>query len=153
MLNLSSFFFRFTPEQLGITASSALVWLFVEIMAILFSMYLCNVQAEIKWLDLLAFCGYKYFGYVCQLSSWTSFGQYTCNMLNGSSLVSMAYSQFLSAYCKCIDSFFEQIGILNKLMIMMIIMIAITLLIHSTRVFAQLNTAITVNSHLADTSL
>ena len=57
-------FFRFTPEQLGITASSALVWLFVEIMAILFSMYLCNVQAEIKWLDLLAFCGYKYFGYV-----------------------------------------------------------------------------------------
>ncbi|XP_073250194.1 protein YIF1B-like isoform X4 [Porites lutea] len=55
---------RFTPEQLGITASSALVWLFVEIMAILFSMYLCNVQAEIKWLDLLAFCGYKYFGMI-----------------------------------------------------------------------------------------
>ena len=53
---------RFTPEQLGITASSALVWLFVEIMVILFSMYICNVQAEIKTLDLLAFCGYKYFG-------------------------------------------------------------------------------------------
>lgn len=32
-------------------------------MAILFSMYICNVQAEIKWLDLLAFCGYKYFGW------------------------------------------------------------------------------------------
>ena len=61
-------FFRFTPEQLGITASSALVWLFVEIMAILFSMYICNVQAEIKWLDLLAFCGYKYFGYVFKLT-------------------------------------------------------------------------------------
>lgn len=55
---------RFTPEQLGITASSALVWLFVEIMAILFSLYLCNVQAEIKSLDLLAFCGYKYFGMI-----------------------------------------------------------------------------------------
>lgn len=68
------------------------MWLFVEIMAILFSMYLCNVQAEIKWLDLLAFCGYKYFGYVCQLSSWTLFGQY--NMLTDISLVSMAYTQF-----------------------------------------------------------
>ena len=37
-------------------------------MAILFSMYICNVQAEIKWLDLLAFCGYKYFGYVFKLT-------------------------------------------------------------------------------------
>ncbi|XP_032240413.1 protein YIF1A isoform X2 [Nematostella vectensis] len=55
---------RFTPEQLGITASSALIWLFVEIMAILFSMYLCNVQSEIKTFDLLAFCGYKYFGMI-----------------------------------------------------------------------------------------
>ena len=62
-INLCDFcLVRFTPEQLGITASSALVWLFVEIMAILFSLYLCNVQAEIKSLDLLAFCGYKYFG-------------------------------------------------------------------------------------------
>ena len=36
---------------------------------------------------------------------------------------------------------------------MMIIMIAIMLLIHLTMVFVQLNTAITVNSHLADTPL
>ena len=53
---------RFTPEQLGITASYGLVWLFVEIMAILFSLYIFNVQAEIKTLDLVAFCGYKYVG-------------------------------------------------------------------------------------------
>lgn len=70
---------RFTPEQLGITASSALVWLFVEIMAILFSMYICNVQAEIKWLDLLAFCGYKYFGMIVSCLGglvFHSFGYY-----------------------------------------------------------------------------
>jgi len=70
---------RFTPEQLGITASSALVWLFVEIMAILFSMYICNVQAEIKWLDLLAFCGYKYFGMIVSCLGglvFQSFGYY-----------------------------------------------------------------------------
>jgi len=36
---------------------------------------------------------------------------------------------------------------------MMIIIIAIKLLIHLTRVFAQSNMAITVNSHLADTLL
>uniref|UniRef100_A0A6P8J2F9 Protein YIF1 n=1 Tax=Actinia tenebrosa TaxID=6105 RepID=A0A6P8J2F9_ACTTE len=71
---------RFTPEQLGITASSALIWLVVEIMAILFSMYVCNVQAEVKTLDLLAFCGYKYFGMI--LSSlagllFNSTGYYT----------------------------------------------------------------------------
>ena len=36
---------------------------------------------------------------------------------------------------------------------MMIIMITIKLLIHLIRVFAQSNTAITVNSHLADPPL
>jgi hypothetical protein len=55
-------FSRFSPEQLGITATSAFLWTFVEVMAILFSFYICSVMAEIKALDLVAFCGYKYVG-------------------------------------------------------------------------------------------
>ena len=53
---------RFSPEQLGITATSAFLWSFVEVMAILFSFYICSVMAEIQALDLVAFCGYKYVG-------------------------------------------------------------------------------------------
>ena len=53
---------RFTPEQLGIQASSALVWLVIEILAILLSLYLMNVQTDLKYLDLMAYSGYKYVG-------------------------------------------------------------------------------------------
>ncbi|XP_028396071.1 protein YIF1B-A-like [Dendronephthya gigantea] len=55
---------KFSPEQLGITATSAFLWSFVEVMAILFSFYICSVMAEIKALDLVAFCGYKYVGII-----------------------------------------------------------------------------------------
>ena len=59
---LIDYFTRFSPEQLGITATSAFLWSFMEVVAILFSFYICSVMAEIKALDLIAFCGYKYVG-------------------------------------------------------------------------------------------
>lgn len=54
--------FRFTPEQLGMTTTSALVWLFIEIVVLLLSMYILQVTTDLKYLDLLAYCGYKYVG-------------------------------------------------------------------------------------------
>ena len=59
---LSFCIFRFTPEQLGMTASSALVWLFVELMVIIMTLYVFGMSADVRYLDLLALCGYKYVG-------------------------------------------------------------------------------------------
>ena len=53
---------RFTPEQLGLTSSTALVWTIIEIVALLIAMYVVNVDTGLKYLDLLAYCGYKYVG-------------------------------------------------------------------------------------------
>lgn len=58
---------RFTPEQLGITSSTALVWMFIEVAVLLFSLYILNLTTDIKYLDLIAYCGYKYVGMILTL--------------------------------------------------------------------------------------
>lgn len=55
---------RFSPELLGVQASSALVWLIMEVLAVLLSLYLVTVNTDLTTIDLLAFSGYKYVGYV-----------------------------------------------------------------------------------------
>ena len=60
------YLFRFTPEQLGLTASSLLAWLLAEVLIIWLCLYLLAVNSQLKWLDLIAFCGYKY---VCMVVS------------------------------------------------------------------------------------
>ncbi|KAL5007926.1 hypothetical protein ScPMuIL_013507 [Solemya velum] len=66
---------RFTPEQLGIQASTALVWLVLELLAILFSMYLMNVKTDLKYLDMMCYIGYKFVGMIfCLLASLIMFG-------------------------------------------------------------------------------
>ena len=54
---------RFTPEILGMQASSALVWLIMEVLAVLLSLYLVTVNTDLTTIDLVAFSGYKYVGY------------------------------------------------------------------------------------------
>lgn len=53
---------RFSPDALGMQASSALVWLVLEIFVILATLYVTAIQTNIKTLDLLAFASYKYVG-------------------------------------------------------------------------------------------
>jgi len=53
---------RFSPEMLGIQASSALGWLILELMVFTGSTYV--IQTDLKFFDLMAFCGYKYVGWV-----------------------------------------------------------------------------------------
>lgn len=57
-------FLRFSPELLGVQASSALVWLIMEVLVVLLSLYLVTVNTDLTTIDLLAFAGYKYVGYV-----------------------------------------------------------------------------------------
>lgn len=53
---------RFTPEILGIQASSALAWTIAEILIELITLYVTNIKTNLKTLDLLAFAGYKFVG-------------------------------------------------------------------------------------------
>lgn len=51
---------RFTPEQLGMQASSALGWSLVEILILFLALYVLNASSTLKVFDLIAFCSYKY---------------------------------------------------------------------------------------------
>lgn len=51
---------RFSPEQLGIQASSALAYSIFEIIIYTITLYIGNMSTTLKTLDLLAFSGYKY---------------------------------------------------------------------------------------------
>ena len=57
-------YLRFSPEKLGIQASSALAWLAIEIIIELITLYVTNIQCNLKTFDLVAFGGYKYVGWV-----------------------------------------------------------------------------------------
>ncbi|CAF0821708.1 unnamed protein product [Rotaria sp. Silwood1] len=85
---------RFTPEQLGMHASSVLVWNIIEICILCFTFYIFNVQSKLRTLDLIAYCGYKYVGMIVALSSYLithSLFVYHCSLL----YVSLSLSYFL----------------------------------------------------------
>ena len=64
-----SFLLRFTPEQLGLSASSLLVWLAIELLIIYLGLFLAQVTSQLSWMDLLAYCTYKYTRWVWFLRS------------------------------------------------------------------------------------
>jgi hypothetical protein len=53
---------KFTPEMLGMQASSVLGWLILEIMIFTGCTYV--IQTDLKVFDLLAFCSYKFVGMI-----------------------------------------------------------------------------------------
>lgn len=55
---------KFSPEQLGVQASSALGWLVLEVIVLLLTTYIMNIQTDLGYLDFLAFCSYKYVGMI-----------------------------------------------------------------------------------------
>jgi hypothetical protein len=55
---------RFTPELLGMSASSGLVWLVLELVVIITTLYMTGISGNVRYLDLLALCGYKYVGMI-----------------------------------------------------------------------------------------
>ncbi|XP_074133396.1 protein YIF1B isoform X1 [Sminthopsis crassicaudata] len=66
---------RFSPDLLGLQASSALAWLTVEVLAILLSLYLVTVNTDLTTIDLLAFSGYKYVGMIGGVVTGLLFGR------------------------------------------------------------------------------
>nr|SVE77173.1 EOG090X0ATU [Daphnia lumholtzi]SVE78411.1 EOG090X0ATU [Daphnia lumholtzi] len=55
---------RFSPEGLGIQASTALIWALLEVLVIWVTLYLMNIQTRLTSFDILAFCSYKYVGMI-----------------------------------------------------------------------------------------
>ena len=53
---------KFTPETLGITSSSALAWGIIELLVHIITLYVMNLDTSLRYLDLLAYCSYKYVG-------------------------------------------------------------------------------------------
>lgn len=51
---------KFTPEMLGLTATTAFIWLLIEIGVVQLAMYLISVTTDIKIFDLASFIGYKF---------------------------------------------------------------------------------------------
>uniref|UniRef100_K7F2K0 Protein YIF1 n=1 Tax=Pelodiscus sinensis TaxID=13735 RepID=K7F2K0_PELSI len=66
---------RFSPDLLGLQASSALAWLIVEVLAVLLSLYLVTVNTDLTTIDLVAFSGYKYVGMIVGVVSGLLFGK------------------------------------------------------------------------------
>lgn len=53
---------RFSPEVLGLCASTALVWIIIEVLVMLLCLYLLTVHSDLSTFDLIAYSGYKYVG-------------------------------------------------------------------------------------------
>ncbi|XP_064149656.1 protein YIF1B isoform X3 [Loxodonta africana] len=66
---------RFSPDLLGLQASSALAWLALEVLAILLSLYLVTINTDLTTIDLVAFLGYKYVGMISGVLTGLLFGK------------------------------------------------------------------------------
>ncbi|XP_016121479.1 protein YIF1A-like [Sinocyclocheilus grahami] len=65
---------RFSPEVLGLCASTALVWIIIEVLVMLFSLYLLTVHTDLSMFDLVAYSGYKYVGMIFTVLCGLLFG-------------------------------------------------------------------------------
>jgi len=66
--------FRFTPEVLGITATSGIGMLAFEVVLIKLGFYLLNALT-VPILDIVAYCGYKYVGITITILGGLIFGR------------------------------------------------------------------------------
>uniref|UniRef100_A0A8C2R6P0 Protein YIF1 n=1 Tax=Capra hircus TaxID=9925 RepID=A0A8C2R6P0_CAPHI len=65
---------RFSPEVLGLCASTALVWVVMEVLALLLGIYLATVRSDLSTFHLLAYSGYKYVGMILSVLTGLLFG-------------------------------------------------------------------------------
>ncbi|XP_012520975.1 PREDICTED: protein YIF1A isoform X1 [Propithecus coquereli] len=65
---------RFSPEVLGLCASTALAWVVMEVLALLLGLYLATVRSDLSTFHLLAYSGYKYVGMILSVLTGLLFG-------------------------------------------------------------------------------
>ncbi|XP_064484281.1 protein YIF1B-B-like isoform X2 [Ornithodoros turicata] len=83
---------KFTPEQLGMQASTALMWLTLEVLVTLLATYVLSVNSSLRLFDIIAFSSYKF---VSMISA----------MLAGLLLQSLGYWAVLGYTCLSLDFF------------------------------------------------
>ncbi|XP_067831847.1 protein YIF1A-like [Heptranchias perlo] len=66
---------RFSPEMLGMCASTALVWVIIEVLALVLALYLISVHTDLTTFDLIAYCGYKYVAMIITILGGLLFGR------------------------------------------------------------------------------
>lgn len=96
---------RFSPEQLGILASSALAYSLFELIIYSITIYVANIPTKLKTLDLLAYSGYKFaIIVICILISiaFHRVGYYSaliyCSISLGVFLVSFCHHLYLKLF-------------------------------------------------------
>ncbi|XP_074597227.1 yip1d-interacting factor 1 [Brevipalpus obovatus] len=67
---------QFSPEKLGIQASSALVWLVLEVVITMIVLYTLNIAKAIGLLNVVALSGYKYVPMITAMLTAMVFGRY-----------------------------------------------------------------------------
>ncbi|CAB3249566.1 unnamed protein product [Arctia plantaginis] len=82
---------RFSPEQIGMQASSALAYILFEMIMYLVTLYVTNTNTNLKTLDLVAYSGYKYIIMIASLLAGLMLSKtgYYCSLL---------YSSFALSY-------------------------------------------------------
>ncbi|KAK0140132.1 Protein YIF1A [Merluccius polli] len=73
-VHMEKLFVPFSPEVLGLCASTALVWVIIEVLVMLLSLYLLTVHTDLSTFDLLAYSGYKYVAMILTVLSGLLFG-------------------------------------------------------------------------------
>lgn len=88
---------RFSPEVLGVQASSSIGAITVETLLIMAALYIMNINTYLKLYDVIAFCGYKFVAMLIALmvslfagSSGYAIAVIYCSLTLGFFLVSMA---------------------------------------------------------------
>ncbi|KAI8424704.1 hypothetical protein MSG28_006659 [Choristoneura fumiferana] len=84
---------RFSPEQIGMQASSALAYIIFEMILYLVTLYITNTSTNLKTLDLVAFSGYKYIPMIVSLLGTIRLGG------ANASLLGTPYGYFGAGYC------------------------------------------------------
>lgn len=94
---------RFSPEQIGIQASSALAYIIFEMIMYLMTLYITNTSTPLHTLDMLSFSGYKYTVMIVSLLGGLLFGRtgYYCCLVYSSCALSYFLVKTLRLHLLC----------------------------------------------------
>uniref|UniRef100_A0A0N5CD14 Protein YIF1 n=1 Tax=Strongyloides papillosus TaxID=174720 RepID=A0A0N5CD14_STREA len=95
---------RFSPEQLGVTASNVLIYLFLENIIIVVSRYIMNLSNALGFWHSLAYSSYKYVGMVVSLLAYLVFGKSVFNFVLLYCAIAIIFFLLRAVKCFIMDS-------------------------------------------------
>ncbi|CEF63232.1 Hrf1 family-containing protein [Strongyloides ratti] len=95
---------RFSPEQLGVTASNVFIYLFLENIIIVVSRYVMNLSNALGFWHSLAYSSYKYVGMVVSLLGYLIFGKSVYNFVLLYCAIAIVFFLLRAVKCFIMDS-------------------------------------------------